>query len=251
MPWLQILNCWQLLLHHTPRCVYFPSRPLVYCLLPDRPNPNTARSTKDETDHVVCSGKINLLALNAGIGPQSEWTDLASFHTIFDTNFFGVVNGINALLPVAKDSASAASPSAIIITGSKQGITNPPGNVAYNASKSAVKTMAEYLSYDLRHHANLSVHLLVPGWTFTGLTSKSTKEKPDGAWWPEQVVDYLETKMGEGQFYVLCPDNDVTEGLDRKRMMWTAGDAVEGRPPMSRWREDWKDRAKEGIEGSH
>jgi NAD(P)-dependent dehydrogenase (short-subunit alcohol dehydrogenase family) len=197
----------------------------------------------------VVIGKINLLALNAGIGPQSEWSDLASFHKIFDTNVFGVVNGLNALLPVVQESASSSSPSAIVITGSKQGITNPPGNVAYNASKSAIRTIAEYLDYDQRHNANLSVHLLVPGWTFTGLTSKTRTDKPDGAWWPEQVVDYLEKKMSQGQFYVLCPDNDVTEELDRKRMAWGAGDAIEGRPPMSRWREDWKDRAREGIEG--
>src|ERR1700760_3985247 len=60
--------------------------------------------------------------------------------------------------------------SAIVITGSKQGITNPPGNAAYNASKAAVKTLAEHLSYDLKD-TKTSVHLLVPGWTFTGLVS--------------------------------------------------------------------------------
>jgi len=41
-------------------------------------------------------------------------------------------------------------------------ITNPPGNPAYNASKSAVKTIAEQLSYDLRD-TKTSVHLLIPG----------------------------------------------------------------------------------------
>jgi short-subunit dehydrogenase len=55
-----------------------------------------------------------------------------------------------------------------VITGSKQGITNPPGNAAYNASKAAVRTLAEHLSHDLKD-TKTSVHLLVPGWTFTGL----------------------------------------------------------------------------------
>lgn len=53
--------------------------------------------------------------------------------------------------------------------------------------------------------------------------------------------------MAQGSFWALCPDNEVTEELDRKRMLWTAGDAVEGRPPLSRWREDWKEKAAEGI----
>jgi len=65
-----------------------------------------------------------------------------------------------------------AAPGAIVITGSKQGITNPPGNPAYNASKSAVKTLAEHLSWDFRERKDIAVHLLVPGWTFTGLVSQ-------------------------------------------------------------------------------
>jgi NAD(P)-dependent dehydrogenase (short-subunit alcohol dehydrogenase family) len=58
-----------------------------------------------------------------------------------------------------------------VITGSKQGITNPPGNPAYNASKAAVKSLAEHLGFDLKD-TRTSVHLLVPGWTFTGLVSR-------------------------------------------------------------------------------
>lgn len=176
------------------------------------------------------------------------WGDASTFSTTFNTNIMGVVNGVSAFLPLVKDNAAAGNPSSIVITGSKQGITNPPGNPAYNASKAAVKSLAEHLSFDLRNEANISVHLLVPGWTHTGMTSRAGVEKADGSWWPEQVADYLEKKMGEGQFWVLCPDNDVSEELDKKRMTWAAGDAVQGRPPLSRWREDWKDKAQEGIE---
>jgi hypothetical protein len=97
------------------------------------------------------------------------------------------------------------------------------------------------------------VHLLVPGWTFTGLSgnhpfaSEGRKEKPKGAWWPEQVVEYLEQKMGEGKFYIICPDNDVTEEIDRRRMLWGANDVIEGRPPLTRWREEWKGQAEEWM----
>ncbi|CZR52056.1 related to 20beta-hydroxysteroid dehydrogenase [Phialocephala subalpina] len=201
-------------------------------------------------------GKIDLLVLNAGIGLKGSWDDSSYFHKIMDVNLFGVIHGLNTLLPLVTKNSSDSSPSSIIITGSKQGITNPPGNPAYNASKAAIKTLTEHLSYDLsKTSPSTSVHLLVPGWTFTGLsgnqpfaTGENKKEKPAGAWSPEQVVGYLEKKMGEGKFYVICPDNDVTEELDRKRMLWDREDLVKGRPPLSRWREEFKEEHVEWIE---
>ena len=92
------------------------------------------------------------------------------------------------------------------------------------------------------------MHLLIPGWTYTSLTGGShAEEKPAGAWTPEQVAQYLEAKMGEDIFYVLCPDNDVSVDKDRRRMVWGVGDIVNERPPLTRWREDWKERAEKGM----
>jgi len=194
-------------------------------------------------------GKIDILALNAGIGLKGGWEDTDYFHRIFDVNLFGVIHGLNTLLPLVTSHSTASSPSSIIITGSKQGITNPPGNPAYNASKAAVKTITEHLSFDLsKSSPTTSVHLLIPGWTFTGMTGGGgMKEKPAGAWSPEQVVEYLEEKMAEGRFYVLCPDNDVDERKDKVRVQWAAGDIVSGRPPLSRWREDYAVEAEEWM----
>jgi len=96
-----------------------------------------------------------------------------------------------------------------------------------------------------------SVHLLIPGWTFTGLSGGhpgSEKDKPAGAWWPSQVADFLYKKMDEGKFYAICPDNDVTEEMDKKRMLWTQGDIVYERQPVSRWRDDTKDEAAKWME---
>lgn len=222
---------------------------------------------------------IQFLVLNAGIGPPSSWEDPDSFQKvrggfpaplvveivdrthpichsltplpfpaqIFATNLFGATNGLSTFLPLL---LASAHPSAIVLTGSKQGITNPPGNPGYNASKAALKSLAESLSYDLRAKSNITVHLLVPGWTFTGLSGGGKGgKKPEGAWWPEQVARRLEEKMAEGAFYVVCPDGDTTEGMDCRRMLWGVGDLVEGRPALSRWREEWKGRAGEWIAG--
>lgn len=92
------------------------------------------------------------------------------------------------------------------------------------------------------------MHLLVPGWTFTGMTGGGKmKEKPAGAWSGEQVIEYLEGKMGKGEFYAVCPDNDVDEATDKKRMLWSVGDVVEGRPPLTRWRPEFKKEAEEWM----
>lgn len=202
-------------------------------------------------------GKIDLLALNAGIGLRGSWPDTSYFHTIMSVNLFGVIHGLNTLLPLITSHSTASHPCSIIITGSKQGITNPPGNPAYNASKAAVKTLAEHLSFELsKSSPTTSVHLLVPGWTFTGLSGNAPfakegeekKEKPSGAWTPQQVVEYAEEKMAEGKFYIICPDNDVSEEMDKKRMLWDRLDLVQGRPPLTRWREDYEEQAKEWME---
>jgi NAD(P)-dependent dehydrogenase (short-subunit alcohol dehydrogenase family) len=205
---------------------------------------SSLKSTLDKSNT-----KLDFLHLNAGIGAKGDWTDSAYFHKIFDVNFFGVINGINTFVPHFQDNSSDAK--AIVVTGSKQGITNPPGNPAYNASKSALKSITEHLSFDLaKSSPKTSVHLLVPGWTFTGLTGGgSTKAKPDGAWSAEQVADFLYKKMGEGKFYVMCPDNDVDWETDRKRMMWTMGDVVYERQPQSRWRDEFKDEATKTMDG--
>lgn len=60
-------------------------------------------------------------------------------------------------------------------------------------------------------------------------------------------MDFLEAKMEEGKFYVICPDNDVTEEMDKKRMLWDREDLVKGRPPLTRWRDDYAKEAAESI----
>lgn len=192
--------------------------------------------------------KLDFLHLNAGIGLKGDWSDAQYFQKIFDVNIYGVVNGINTFISHFENNKADAK--AVVCTGSKQGITNPPGNTAYNASKSAVKTLTEHLSFDMsKTSPSTSVHLLVPGWTFTGLTGGGqTKTKPDGAWAPEQVADFLYEKMKQEKFYAICPDNDIDWETDRKRMMWTMGDAVFDRMPQSRWRDEYKEEATKTME---
>lgn len=47
--------------------------------------------------------------------------------------------------------------------------------------------------------------------------------------------------LRRGDFYILCPDNEVTRAMDEKRMAWAIGDVIENRPALSRWHPDFAD----------
>jgi len=132
-------------------------------------------------------------------------------------------------------------PGLVINTGSKQGITTPPGDPAYNVSKAGLKAFTEALQHELRNtpDCRINAHLLIPGFVFTELTAQGRAEKPAGAWTPEQTVDFMMERLEVGDFYILCPDNDVPRSLDERRILWAAGDVIENRPPLSRWHADY------------
>ena len=147
-----------------------------------------------------------------------------------EVNFFGVVNGVQAFVP---SMIAQGEPAIVINAGSKQGITNPPGvRPAYNVAKAAVISYTESLQHELRNTQGclVTAHLMVPGWTTTG-----GREHQPGAWLPDQVIDYLLAAIGSGDFYVICPDGEVSSEEDRRRILWAAGDITENRPPLSRW----------------
>jgi NAD(P)-dependent dehydrogenase (short-subunit alcohol dehydrogenase family) len=186
-------------------------------------------------------GRVDVLMNNAGIGrPSGSWTDYGNWQAILDTNLWGVINGIHAF---AQTMIDQGSPGLIINTGSKQGITAPPGNPAYNVSKAGVKAATEALQHSLRNTEGCRVgaHLLVPGFTYTGIMKPFLPEKPASAWTPDQVVEFMLASIERGDFYILCPDNDVTREIDNKRMAWAVGDLIENRPPLSRWHPDYDD----------
>ncbi|WP_202300829.1 SDR family NAD(P)-dependent oxidoreductase [Mesorhizobium sp. 131-2-1] len=203
-------------------------------------------SEADEVDRLAekvgaAFGAVSLLMNNAGVGnnPGKPWENRDAWKRLLAINFWGVVHGVEAFAP---SMLASGKPGLIINTGSKQGITTPPGNLAYNVSKAGVKTFTEGLAHALRNEpgAKVSAHLLIPGFTYTGLTEGAT-EKPAGAWTGEQVIDFMLSSLLRSDFYILCPDNEVARTTDEKRMAWAIGDIIENRPALSRWHPDHKD----------
>ena len=184
-------------------------------------------------------GGIDVLMNNAGIQPGSAiFGPRANWEKVLGVNLWGVINATQALVP---GMIARGRPGLIINTGSKQGITTPPGDPAYNISKAGVKAFTEALQHELRNTAGcrLGAHLLIPGFVFTGLTANGRSEKPAAAWTPEQTVDFMMTGLDAGDFYILCPDNDVARPIDERRIAWAAGDVIENRPALSRWHPDY------------
>lgn len=180
-------------------------------------------------------GSLAFLMNNAGIGGGGKpWENPEGWQKVLGVNLGGVLNGLQTFVPFLIEQNE---PAAIVNTGSKQGITQPPGDSAYNVSKAGIKALTENLARELRgiEGNRISAHLLVPGFTYTGMIKRFIKEKPDAAWTPEQVADFLLESIGRGDFYVLCPDNEVTAEIDRKRIEWAAGDLTENRSALSRW----------------
>jgi NAD(P)-dependent dehydrogenase (short-subunit alcohol dehydrogenase family) len=194
-------------------------------------------------------GPVSLLMNNAGReGGGGILAGPAVWEKTIATNLMSAVYGVQHFLP---DMLAADWPCAIVNTGSKQGITLPPGDTAYNVSKAGLKALTESLAHDLvPTGGRVSAHLLIPGFTYTGFTRRrGIAEKPPAAWTADQVADFALAGMAAGDFYILSPDNDVSRATDERRIAWAAGDIIENRPALSRWHPDHADAFQAHMAG--
>jgi NAD(P)-dependent dehydrogenase (short-subunit alcohol dehydrogenase family) len=194
-------------------------------------------------------GGVDILMNNAGIQPGSQmFGPRENWQKILGVNLWGIINGTHAFVPRMIERGRDGL---VINTGSKQGITTPPGDPAYNVSKAGVKAFTEALQHELRNTpgCRLSAHLLIPGFVFTGLTARGRAEKPASAWTSEQTIDFMIERLDAGDFYILCPDNDVPRQLDERRILWAVGDIVENRPALSRWHPEYADAFAAFVKG--
>lgn len=202
---------------------------------------------RDDLVALALDRGVDVLMNNAAISPESSTLSGDNWQQMLDVNLWGIIHGTQAFVP---HMIARAKPGLVINTGSKQGITTPPGNPAYNVAKAGVKAFTEALQHELRNlpDCQVSAHLLIPGFVWTGLTMRGRDEKPTGAWTAEQTVDFMIDSIERGDFYILCPDNDVGRALDEKRIAWAAGDIIENRPPLSRWHPDYADAFKAFVD---
>jgi NAD(P)-dependent dehydrogenase (short-subunit alcohol dehydrogenase family) len=105
-------------------------------------------------------GGVSVLMNNAGISLKTTaWSEAENWRKLLEVNLWGVINSLQAF---TAEMIAQGMPSLIINTGSKQGITNPPGNPAYNVAKAGVKALTEALALEVADDGIL-VNAIAPG----------------------------------------------------------------------------------------
>ena len=193
-------------------------------------------------------GAVHCLMNNAGIARMGTkpWENFAGFQEILDINLMSIVQGSHVFIP---SMLAHGQPGAVINTASKQGITRPPGNYAYNLSKAGVLAYSESLAHAFRAEDTcaLKAHVLIPGFVYTPMIEAFIPQKPDFAATAEETVSFMLERLEEGDFYILCPDNETPRTLDEKRIQWTADDIIQNRPALSRWHPAYADAYQKFI----
>lgn len=185
---------------------------------------------------------VHCLMNNAGMGLPvgAPWESRDALQETMAINLGGVINGCHSFIPKMLDGGQSG---VVINTGSKQGITRPPGNYAYNLSKAGILAYTESLAHAFvtTENCQLAAHLLVPGFVYTPMVAAFLPEKPPFAWTAEQTVDFAMPALDRGDFYILCPDGEATRAIDEKRIQWNVDDMLHNRPAASRWHPEYKD----------
>lgn len=125
-------------------------------------------------------GRLDAIICNAGLNASGPAEELPAdrARTIVETNFWGVVNGANAVLPHFRERREGA----ILVIGSLAGMVSPPGEAYYAASKHAVLGFLESVQYEVSRFG-IRVRLVEPGFIRTNLA--------DAAYpYAETIADY-------------------------------------------------------------
>jgi NAD(P)-dependent dehydrogenase (short-subunit alcohol dehydrogenase family) len=130
----------------------------------------------DVTDQASCDrafarvGGVDVLINNAGIGGASplELTPEAEHRQMFETNYFGAVRCIQAVMPAMRERRSGT----IVNITSIAGLVATPNQVAYSASKWALECLGEALAHEL-YRFNVRVVNVEPGVIMTSIFENS------------------------------------------------------------------------------
>ncbi|WCL53356.1 SDR family NAD(P)-dependent oxidoreductase [Gimibacter soli] len=117
----------------------------------------------------------DIVILNAGNHIPTWAGDfrVQDYRSLMDVNYFGVVHGLAALLPLMRARGSGQ----IAIVASLAGYRGLPGAAAYGASKAALINMAEALRPELAREG-IDLRLVNPGFIETPLTDRNEFEMP-------------------------------------------------------------------------
>jgi NAD(P)-dependent dehydrogenase (short-subunit alcohol dehydrogenase family) len=118
-------------------------------------------------------GSIEVLVNNAGLGLNATVAEgsLQNIRRVFEVNFFGAVNCIQAAVPHMKQRRRGA----IAIVSSVVGRLAPPYSGAYSATKGALNALTDSLRLELEPYG-VTVTAVYPGYTRTGFQENLLRE---------------------------------------------------------------------------
>lgn len=123
------------------------------------------------------AGGLDVLICNAGMGISGavEYASAAEMHRQMEVNFFGVVNMVQAALPLMRSQGHGR----ILIVSSLAAVFPIPYQAFYSASKSGLNALALSLRNEVKGFG-IQVGVLLPGDVRTGFTQNRTKSELGG-----------------------------------------------------------------------
>ncbi|MCA3268920.1 MAG: SDR family NAD(P)-dependent oxidoreductase [Thalassospira sp.] len=150
--------------------------------------------------------RLTQVVLNAGTHTPVDGRkiDVKVFRSLFEVNFFSVVNALEALYPLLHHQGGAR----VGIVSSVAGLTGLPLSSAYGATKAALNNMTEALRNDMAQDG-IQLSLILPGFVKTPLTDKNDFPMP---WMisAEKAAESIFKGMDAGRFIITFP----------RRMYW-------------------------------
>ena len=189
-------------------------------------------------------GAIDVLVNNAGIGGASplELTPEAEHRQMFETNYFGAVRCIQAVIPGMRERRSGA----IVNITSIAGLVATPNQVAYSASKWALECLGEALAHEL-YRFGVRVVNVEPGVIMTSIFENSKETTRYDKSSPYQPIMRRNGKLFAAGFREAAQPEQVANTIleaittSQYRLRWPVGkDAdglAKGRPQISD--EEW------------
>jgi len=134
-------------------------------------------------------GAVDILINNAGVGifASVESMSIEDFHTVLETNVFGVFYCCHEAIPLMKQRGGGY----IINISSLAGANAHPQMAAYNASKFGLNGFSEALMQEVRHDG-IKVSYIMPG---SVNTEFGGDEPSDQKSWQLQPADVAEVVM--------------------------------------------------------
>ena len=141
---------------------------------------NVSRHRLDVSDRAAVAGfpdivanehcGVDVLVNNAGVAVGGTFEQVADedFEWLFEINFWGVVRMTRAFLPLLRASEDAC----VVNLSSVYGIIAPPEQVAYSASKFAVRGFSEALRHELES-SGIGVSVVHPGGVATSIVKNA------------------------------------------------------------------------------